>query len=565
MNARGGTNFGLYEAANSILWNLTGTAAPHAHWFHFRVIKSSREVQPGTQGQYHGDFFGLLLGMEDYDGRFLQAHDLPDGNLYKLKSYITNGLDLQRYQAANAVPNGSDYSNIISNLRSHQSESWLRAHVNWDSWYRYHAIVDAVRHYDVQPNTGEHLKNRAYYFEPAPRSRYGLLHVLPWDSDTSWGPNWNGGVDFAKSAMRNKSRFNMEYRNVVREIRDLVWREDQINDLIDLLEDKIAPFHAADRDRWTSAPSSVGSQSDGPITARSRDMKRFAFQGSSWTGGNDGNMDSISRDNNISGSQGRDAYLDALASDSSIPRTPDLLDLSATGHVTTGLQFRSSPFSDPSGSFSAMEYRIAEVKRYADDGLPFPFEWDATWESGELTTFTPITAPPASALRGGRTYRARVRHKDSTGRWSHWSDPVEFTATDADATRYQQSLVITEIMYNPTGSDDTEFIELRNIGQDPINLTNVRFTKGIDFDFAEDSVIDPGAILLVVKDRAAFEVRYGTGLPIAGEYKDNEENSLSNGGERIKLALGALAIHDFVYDNNAPWPGYPDGEGYSWS
>nr|NIP95729.1 hypothetical protein [Akkermansiaceae bacterium] len=43
MNARGGTNFGLYEAANSILWNLTGTPAPHTHWFHFRVIKAVRE------------------------------------------------------------------------------------------------------------------------------------------------------------------------------------------------------------------------------------------------------------------------------------------------------------------------------------------------------------------------------------------------------------------------------------------------------------------------------------------------------------------------------------------
>ena len=47
-----------------------------------------------------------------------------------------------------------------------------------------------LRHYDVQPNTAEHLKNRAYYFEPSAETPLGRLWVLPWDSDTSWGPNW---------------------------------------------------------------------------------------------------------------------------------------------------------------------------------------------------------------------------------------------------------------------------------------------------------------------------------------------------------------------------------------
>jgi hypothetical protein len=50
------------------------------------------------------------------------------------------------------------------------------------------------------------------------------------------------------------------------------------------------------------------------------------------------------------------------------------------------------------------------------------------WESGELTDPAgPITIP-ASAVITGHTYRARVRMKDTTGRWSHWSAPVEFVA-----------------------------------------------------------------------------------------------------------------------------------------
>ena len=76
-------------------------------------------------------------------------------------------------------------------------------------------------------------------------------------------------------------------------------------------------------------------------------------------------------------------------------------------------------------------------------------------------------------------------------------------------------------------------------------------------------MLNGGAFLLVVKNTAAFEAEYGVGLPIAGQYQFEDENSLSNGGERIKLALGAFSIHDFVYDNNAPWTSSADGDGYS--
>ena len=559
MHARGGTNFGLYESANSILWKTTGTPSPNTHWFHFRVIKNSEEAPD----QHHGDFYGLLLGMQDYDGRFLKSHDLEEGNLYKLKSGLTEGLDVIRYHAPRGARDGTDYENIIFNLRPNRSDSWLRQHVDWESWYHYHAIVDAVRHYDVQPNTSEHLKNRAYYFRPD-RSRLGLLQVLPWDSDTSWGPNWNGGEDFCKYAMGNRPEFNKEYRNVVREIRDLVWQPDQINGLVDMLQDRVISFHQADRLRWTGAPASAGSQNDGDIRLRSRDMKMFAFTGGNWTGGDSGTMAPNSRDSGTSGREGRDAYLDELGADPAIPDTPAITDLSEDDHPANGLRFMSSDFSDSSGSFAAMEYRIAEHAPYRrGDNAPFPFEWSASWESGELKAFTSEIRPPASAVRGGRTYRARVRHMDNTGRWSHWSAPVQFVASAPYASDHQQGLVISEIMYNPTGPDDLEYLEIHNIGSSTLDLTDVRFTKGIDFDFASGSTIEPGAYLLIVRNLAAFEERYGTNLPVAGEYQYEDEGRLENDGERIKLALGAFPLHDFVYDNNPPWPEGADARGFA--
>ena len=90
---------------------------------------------------------------------------------------------------------------------------------------------------------------------------------------------------------------------------------------------------------------------------------------------------------------------------------------------------------------------------------------------------------PAAAAKPGRTYRARVRHKDTSGRWSHWSAPVGFVASGPDLSALQQDLVISEIMYNPASGQEHEYIELFNIGDSTLDLTDLRFTKGIDFDF----------------------------------------------------------------------------------
>ena len=44
----------------------------------------------------------------------------------------------------------------------------------------------------------------------------------------------------------------------------------------------------------------------------------------------------------------------------------------------------------------------------------------------------------------------------------------------------------------------------------------MRFTKGADFDFPPNTMIGTDEFLLVVRNQAAFESLYGTGLPIAG-------------------------------------------------
>ena len=125
----------------------------------------------------------------------------------------------------------------------------------------------------------------------------------------------------------------------------------------------------------------------------------------------------------------------------------------------------------------------------------------------------------------------------------------------------QRHLVISEIHYAPLGNADAEFIELYNTSTtETLDLTGVKFTNGIDFDFTGSSItsLAPLQRVLVVKNINAFESVYGTSLTasIAGVFANG--TSLNNGGEALKLddATGST-VRGFSYDNEAPWPVSP--------
>ena len=191
-----------------------------------------------------------------------------------------------------------------------------------------------------------------------------------------------------------------------------------------------------------------------------------------------------------------------------------------------------------------------------------------------MNSFQSTIQVPPVYVRVGRNYRARVRHLGSSGQWSNWSDPLEFIASEPDVNPYKEGLVITEIMYNPEdasasekelgfSTSDFEFIELKNAGDITLDLTNIRFTKGIDFDFVNGNLnsLSPGQIIVLARNVNAFSSRYGNSDFVVGEYAPN---NLSNGGENIKLSFGAgIPIREFEYIDDEPWPTGADGEGYS--
>ena len=753
---RGTLTYGLNEAVSLYLFNKIGVPGPRTHWVHWRVIDDEEEAPDKWRGDFHG--FNFIL--ETYDVRFMESHQLEKGNLYKLINQTTSWKQQQRYQAAYAPNNGRDHSTIENQLDGRDSADFINAHVNLEKWNRWHALAEAIRHYDFWPSAN---KNMVYYFEPVylPENNYnGKLWILPWDTDASWGPTWNSGHDVVYNSLFSAAGGGADgnstpelwpaYFNEVRQLRDLLWQEDQINPIIEAFAAQLEPMEKADAARWKGSPSDAGTYSgiggagSSSIASLVRDMKNFAFSGGSWPGGSVRNG-------------GRAAHLDSLqrsfGEGGKIPRKPTIKYIGDDGFNSNGLIFESSDFSDPQGSstFEAIQWRLAEITKVNEDGLkvtPFfglgsswkyldngsdqglawkeigfddslwseglsplgyadnqvvttidfggitsqkhlttyfrklvniqsvdqfgsftlglqrddgaviyvngkevarsqmpagnitydtrasgsrdedkifnfvvpsemffegdnliavevhqasssssdmifdlemsgtpppvtdpdsiKLEWDADWDTGPINDFEKTTKIPTAVIRSDAIYRARVRHQDNTGRWSNWSDPIEFQPSLPDLTNYTDSLIISEIMYHPgrpnteeieAGFDDDdlfEFIEIKNVGDKNLDLRDLRFTKGIDFDFLNSNIefIGPQEHLLVVKNLKAFEMRYGSGLPIAGQWEEGDR--LSNGGERIKLSFGAGdPIIDFSYDDSLPWSVEADGTGAS--
>ncbi len=137
------------------------------------------------------------------------------------------------------------------------------------------------------------------------------------------------------------------------------------------------------------------------------------------------------------------------------------------------------------------------------------------------------------------------------------------------------NVVVSKLHYNPApasqaeidagfpNSDDFEFLELMNIGSKTVALDGVHFGAGLDCALGEESLlreIPVGGRVFLVKKVAAFEHRYGTGLPIAAVFENL--SGLANGGERLELLdRNGVVIRDFTYNDKVPWPTAADGTG----
>lgn len=125
---------------------------------------------------------------------------------------------------------------------------------------------------------------------------------------------------------------------------------------------------------------------------------------------------------------------------------------------------------------------------------------------------------------------------------------------------WQQHLVISEFLPDPD-EGGAEFIKLENRGAESLDLTGVRFSRGVSFAFEAGTTLAPSEFVLLVRDVGAFEGAYGQGLPVSGAFA--EGSRLNNGGETLKLEDPANnTVAEFRYGTEAPWPSVPEGHSF---
>jgi hypothetical protein len=544
---------GMFEAVGFKLFELADVEAPKTHWVHFRIIDEAAET---GATQHDGDFWGLYLAIEQMDGRFLDEHDLPDGNLYKMEG----GTGELNNQGPSAATDKSDLNSYLSRYQGNQSESWWRQNMDLPRYYSYRTIVEGIHHYDIG-----YGKNYFYYLSPETQK----WSTLPWDLDLTWASNMYGnGNDPFKGKVLGKPVFKMEYGNRAREILDLLFNNDEGDRLIDefaaVIDEPTGPMPSiadADRAMWDYHPIMSSGKVNGSKAGKGRFYQKTGTK-------NFPGMVKIMK-NYIR--TRRNFILKSAARDTKHPDQPTIVYSGGGGHPVNALRFRSSAFGDSSGKFAGMKWRLAEVS--APDAAPYDpanprqYEINADWESDVLTKFADTIALPTGLAKVGHWYRARVRMLDDTKRWSHWSGPVEFQAGEPDTLgSLKAHLVLSELMYNAPSGPDFDYIELHNNSTGTtLDLGGVTLSSGVRFVVPAGLTLAPGQYALIIghDDEASFLAHYRLAreTTVLGTYS----GKLANNGEtlRVRSAADGAVLVTLDYEDEDNWPKLADGDGHS--
>lgn len=154
--------------------------------------------------------------------------------------------------------------------------------------------------------------------------------------------------------------------------------------------------------------------------------------------------------------------------------------------------------------------------------------------------------------------RTRVLARVRTSTWSPLTQAEFFVPQEFS------SLQPTEIHYHPSDfngedGDDFEFVELANLGSDPLDLSGLEFNSGVQYPFTAGTKLAPGAAFLLVSNPDAFSRRH-PGVRIDGVYQGN----LANSGETLSLRHSAgFTVFTVPFDDNPPWNTAADGTGSS--
>ena len=184
--------------------------------------------------------------------------------------------------------------------------------------------------------------------------------------------------------------------------------------------------------------------------------------------------------------------------------------------------------------------------RYDDDWLPVT--------DGDGASLVVRDAGQPLALWDQETGWRASNARDGSPGEADPAEPPRLRVTEIMFNAPEQSVAEEEAGFE--NNDEFDFIEIQNLGGDPIALTGFRITGGVEFTFGA-GILAPGERIVVVEDEDAFQLRYGNAPRVAGSYSgglDNRRDTL-----RLEDANG-LPILEFEYED---WYELSDGNGRS--
>jgi hypothetical protein len=167
---------------------------------------------------------------------------------------------------------------------------------------------------------------------------------------------------------------------------------------------------------------------------------------------------------------------------------------------------------------------------------------------------TGAISPQALAYRGPFVLTETTHLKARLYAEDQWSALNEATFV---VVAQEAGLRITEIMYNPLGGNDYEFVELKNVGQAEVELANLSF-EGIEFTFPPTTLpLKANEVVVLANNADAFAERYPQ-VSLGGVY----QGQLSNSGEWLAIKdIAGNVITAVEYEDDQSWPISPDGRG----
>lgn len=546
-------------------------------WESYRDSGATYSISFPMRLEQNGQFHSVATFVEQPDERYLTRQGLdPDGALYKMYNTLdsaTVGVE----KRSRLEEDHSDLQALIDglNLPAPERINYLYDNVNIPAVINYLATAIVIHDIDI----GE--KNYYLYRDT---QGTGEWRMLPWDKDLTFGRNFVAGALLNDTIWANNDEeFGPSYpitlnwnRLVDVMIDDIennpVMREMYLRRLRTLMDQQLQPpATPAEELHFERRIDQLYSQMESDVAL---DAAKWPL---TW-----GSPQTFSETIRIL----KNDYLAVRRVHLYETHGPPNGGIIPDDQGTSTVNFGPIDYNPASGNQNEEYITLVNPNSYAVDisgwGISNSGDLTYTFQSGvvipangtlyvspDVVAFRNRATRPAQNTGGGHFVQGNYK-----GELSNTSGSLELRNTQGNLMAnaiYQApisslagQLIVNELNYHPpdegqTDGDELEFIELKNVGNNTLDLGGVHFTDGINYTFPISSTLAPNEMLLLVRNPNAFHSRYANhNVTIAATYP----NKLSNAGENITLVDNQEAIiTSFDYDDKSPWAESADGPG----